>query len=105
MGDKIEVGDTVRESGAELRMTVERTRHGIVQERATVFEEGADVPVALVLQRSTYGRELDSAVGFARINDPDWTHDAASFMTARPGVRSAPRSTRRSVTRSAAASA
>ena len=61
-----------------VRMQVERTRHGIVQERTTV--DG--VPVALAMQRSTYGRELDSAVGFARINDPDWTVDAESFMTA-----------------------
>ncbi|MFP5220525.1 MAG: penicillin acylase family protein [Actinomycetes bacterium] len=65
-----------------VRMKVERTRHGIVQERTTVD----DAPVALVLQRSTYGRELDSAVGFARINDPDWTVDAETFMTAFAGV-------------------
>jgi hypothetical protein len=35
-----------------------------------------------VLQRSTYGQELDSAVGFARVNDPDFTRDAASFARA-----------------------
>ncbi|HVM27948.1 MAG TPA: penicillin acylase family protein [Mycobacteriales bacterium] len=63
---------------ARLRMRVERTRHGIVQERATV----GGTPVAVVLQRSTYGRELDSAVGFARINDPEFTRDAASFAAA-----------------------
>jgi acyl-homoserine lactone acylase PvdQ len=63
---------------ARLRMLVERTRHGIVQERTTVDGE----PVAVVLQRSTYGQELDSAVGFARVNDPDWVSDADSFATA-----------------------
>jgi acyl-homoserine lactone acylase PvdQ len=67
---------------ALLRLLVERTRHGIVQERTTV--DG--VPVAVVLERSTYGRELDSAVGFARINDPDVTTDARSFMQAFAGV-------------------
>jgi acyl-homoserine lactone acylase PvdQ len=65
-----------------LRLLVERTRHGIVQERATVGGQ----PVAVVLERSTYGRELDSAIGFARINDPEFTRDAASFMRAFAGV-------------------
>jgi len=58
-----------------VKLQVERTRHGIVQERTTV----GGTPVAVVLQRSTYGAELDSAVGFARINDPDFTRDAQSF--------------------------
>ncbi len=55
-----------------------RTRHGIVQERTTVDGK----PVALVLQRSTYGHEVDSVVGFARFNNPDYVHDARSFMRA-----------------------
>ena len=67
---------------AVVRLQVQRTRHGIVQERTTV----AGKPVALVLQRSTYGQELDSAVGFARINDPAFTKDAASFQRAFEGV-------------------
>jgi acyl-homoserine lactone acylase PvdQ len=65
-----------------INLRVLRTRHGIVQLRTTV--EGK--PVALVLQRSTYGQELDSAIGFARINDPDFTRDAASFERAFDGV-------------------
>jgi acyl-homoserine lactone acylase PvdQ len=65
-----------------VRMLVERTRHGIVQHRTTV----GGVPVAVVLERSTYGGELDSAVGFARINDPAFTTDAASFARAFAGV-------------------
>jgi acyl-homoserine lactone acylase PvdQ len=65
-----------------VNLQVQRTRHGIVQERTTVEGE----PVALVLQRSTYGQELDSAVGFARVNDPDVVHDAASFARAFDGV-------------------
>ena len=65
-----------------INLKVQRTRHGIVQGSTTVDGK----PVALVLQRSTYGRELDSAVGFARINDPDFTKDAASFARAFEGV-------------------
>ena len=67
---------------AVVRLQVLRTDHGIVQERTTVDGE----PVALVLQRSTYGQELASAVGFARINDPAFTKDAASFQRAFDGV-------------------
>ena len=65
-----------------VRLQVLRTRHGIVLERVTV--DGA--PVALVTERSTYGGELDSAIGFARINDPGFTRDAASFQRAFDGV-------------------
>ena len=55
-----------------------RTRHGIVQLRTTV--QGR--PVAIVTQRSTYGHEVDSAIGFARFNDPGYVRDAASFQKA-----------------------
>jgi acyl-homoserine lactone acylase PvdQ len=55
-----------------------RTAHGIVQVRTTVHGE----PVAVVLERSTYGRELDSVVGFERLGNPDHTRDAVSFATA-----------------------
>jgi len=61
-----------------------RTRHGIVTLRTTA---GSDKHlVAIVTERSTYTRELDSAIGFARINDPTYTHDAASFQSAFEGV-------------------
>jgi acyl-homoserine lactone acylase PvdQ len=60
------------------RFQVLRTRHGIVQERTTVGGK----PVALVLQRSTYGHEVDSVLGFSQFNDPGYVHDAASFQRA-----------------------
>ena len=44
-----------------------RTRHGIVQ-AARPRCDGK--PVAIVLQRATYGHEVDSVVGFARLNNP-----------------------------------
>jgi len=59
-----------------------RTRHGIVQQRTTVHGR----PVAVVLQRSTYGHEVDSAIGFARFNNPSYVHDAASFQKAANGI-------------------
>ena len=55
-----------------------RTRHGIVQSRTTVDSH----PVAVVTQRSTYGHEVDSVLGFARLNDPGYVKDAASFAKA-----------------------
>jgi acyl-homoserine lactone acylase PvdQ len=70
------------EAPRRLRMLVLRTHHGIVQSRTTV--DGR--PVALVLQRSTYGREIDSAIGFARVNDPAQVRDPASFSRAMSAV-------------------
>jgi acyl-homoserine lactone acylase PvdQ len=61
-----------------LRMLVLRTEQGIVQLRTTVDGE----PVGIVLQRSTYHRELDSVIGFERFGNPDQVHDAASFRAA-----------------------
>ncbi|GCD88467.1 penicillin acylase family protein [Nocardioides sp. LS1] len=55
-----------------------RTVHGIVQLRTEVQGQ----PVAIVLQRSTYGHEVDSVLGFAQFNDPGFVHDAASFQQA-----------------------
>jgi acyl-homoserine lactone acylase PvdQ len=60
------------------RFLVLRTEHGIVQLRTTV--DGR--PVAVVTQRSTYGRELDSALGFERLGNPDFVKDAAGFRNA-----------------------
>jgi acyl-homoserine lactone acylase PvdQ len=59
-----------------------RTRHGIVQLRTTVRGR----PVAIVAQRSTYGREVSSVLGFSRLNDPGYVHDAASFQRAAGGI-------------------
>src|SRR3954469_25082913 len=64
------------------RFLVLRTGHGIVQLRTTV---GGD-PVAIVLQRSTYGRELDSALGFERLGNPDYVKDASSFRNAAAAI-------------------
>ncbi len=61
-----------------LRFQVLKTRHGVVQGRTTV----GGAPVAVVSQRTTYGHEVDSVIGFARLQDPDYVHDAASFQRA-----------------------
>ncbi|WP_148614390.1 penicillin acylase family protein [Nocardioides rubriscoriae] len=55
-----------------------RTRHGIVQTRTTVGGR----PVAIVAQRSTYGHEVDSVIGFSQFNDPGYVKDAATFQEA-----------------------
>ncbi|GAB4008346.1 penicillin acylase family protein [Nocardioides ultimimeridianus] len=55
-----------------------RTRHGIVQSRTTVGGK----PVALVLQRSTYGHEVDSVLGFSQFNDPRYVHGVQDFFKA-----------------------
>ncbi|WP_051247035.1 penicillin acylase family protein [Nocardioides halotolerans] len=60
------------------KFQVLRTRHGIVQERTTVGGK----PVALVIQRSTYGHEVDSVLGFGEFNDPGFVHSAKSFQRA-----------------------
>jgi acyl-homoserine lactone acylase PvdQ len=60
------------------RFQVLRTRHGIVQQRTTVGGK----PVALVAQRSTYGHEVDSVLGFGEFNDPGFVHNAKTFQKA-----------------------
>lgn len=67
----------------QLSFQVVRTDHGVVQLRTTV---GGGTPVAIVLQRSTYQHEVDSVMGFARVNDPGFVRDAASFQRAMDGV-------------------
>lgn len=59
-----------------------RTRHGVVQQRTTV--DG--VPVALVAQRSTYGHEVDSVIGFSQFNDPGYVKDARTFQKAASNI-------------------
>src|SRR5690606_2702953 len=62
---------------------VERTVYGPVVARGTVQGE----PVAVTVQRSTYGRELASAIGFQRVNNPEFMKDGArSFLKAFDGV-------------------
>jgi acyl-homoserine lactone acylase PvdQ len=55
-----------------------RTRHGIVQYRTTADGK----PVAVVSQRSTYGAEPSSVLGFAQINDPTLIHGSGDFRNA-----------------------
>lgn len=53
-----------------LSWRVERTPHyGPLVARGKL-EDGT--PIAIASKRSTYGRELDSAIGFYRLNDPDY---------------------------------
>ncbi|MDX8150725.1 penicillin acylase family protein [Patulibacter brassicae] len=59
-------------------LVAERTPLGLVAGRGTV--EGR--PTAFTVLRSTYGHEIDSAVGIARLNRPDAVHDAESFRRA-----------------------
>jgi acyl-homoserine lactone acylase PvdQ len=66
----------------QLRFQVMRTDHGVVQLRTTA----GGTPVAIVQQRSTFGHEVDSVVGFARVNDPGVVRDAASFQRAMHGI-------------------
>ncbi len=67
----------------QIDLQVLRTRHGIVQSRTTTT---TGVPVAVVVQRSTYGAEFDSAIGFARVNDPGYVKSAKDFQRAFAGV-------------------
>ncbi len=67
---------------ATINLRVLKTRHGIVQGRTTVGGK----PVAIVTQRTTYGHEVDSAVGFARLQNPGYVKDAASFQKAADGI-------------------
>jgi len=61
---------------ATLSHEIYRTRHGVVQGWTTVHGR----PVAIVNQRSTYGHDIDSVVGFLGFGDPKVTHDVHSWM-------------------------
>ena len=70
-----------------LKFDVYKTRHGIVQIRTKARgRDGKVHPVAVVTQRSTYGHEADSVLGFARVNDPNYVHSAKDFIRAFDGV-------------------
>ncbi|MEA2301425.1 MAG: hypothetical protein QOE44_1960, partial [Solirubrobacteraceae bacterium] len=64
-------------AGSET-VTAYRTALGIVRARATI----AGRPVAYTRLRSTYGHEIDSALGFSDLNNPDRIHDAQAFERA-----------------------
>lgn len=55
-----------------------RTKYGIVTHRGTVGGR----PVLFTKNRSTYGNEAGSALGFMQLNDPDRIHSAADFQNA-----------------------
>ncbi|GAC1323395.1 MAG: penicillin acylase family protein [Thermoleophilaceae bacterium] len=59
-------------------LTVQRTNYGPVVGRATVSGR----PVAYTRLRSTFGHEVDSALGFADFNDPDRIHSGQDFQRA-----------------------
>ena len=61
-----------------LKMQVWRTNHGIVQTRTTVNGE----PSRSCIERSTYGREIASVLGFSRFNNPGFVKDATTFKQA-----------------------
>jgi acyl-homoserine lactone acylase PvdQ len=73
---------TAPAAATTYQFQVLRTRHGIVQERTTVGGQ----PVALVIQRSTYGHEVDSVLGFSQFNDPGFVNDAKSFQRAASNI-------------------
>ncbi|MFC4077188.1 penicillin acylase family protein [Salinithrix halophila] len=56
---------------------VERSVYGPVIARGTVKNR----PVAIAVQRSTYGNELGSSFGFKRLNDPDFMKGGAQSFS------------------------
>lgn len=77
--------DKTPAGSAEL--TSWRTVHGIVDAYGKVKVNGKTKRVAFVLARSTYGREVDSVVGFSDLNNPNKVKDAKSFQRAASGVQ------------------
>ncbi|GAA4601035.1 acyl-homoserine lactone acylase PvdQ [Actinoplanes octamycinicus] len=75
---------TVADSTAagSYRLTVQRTRYGLVTWRGTV----GGTPVAFTGQRSTYRHEADSAIGFQMFNEPEQMGTAAGFTTAASNI-------------------
>jgi acyl-homoserine lactone acylase PvdQ len=64
-------------AGSET-LTAQRTPLGLVSGRATIKGK----PVIYVTDRTTYFHEVDSALGFKDINDPDLIHNAHDFQVA-----------------------
>jgi acyl-homoserine lactone acylase PvdQ len=59
-----------------ITLQTQRTAYGIVIARATIKGK----PVVYTNLRSTYMHELDSAMGFALLNDPSKVHNAQQFF-------------------------
>jgi hypothetical protein len=58
--------------------------HGVVQGWTTAL---GGKPVAVVTQRSTYGHEVDSGVGFLRFGMPSQTYDVNSWMAGASAIQ------------------
>src|SRR3954454_1260209 len=67
---------------ASETLTAYRTVHGIVYARGKVHGK----PVAFVRARSTYFHEADSAIGFFRLNDPNFVKGPDTFRQAVDGI-------------------
>ncbi|HEV2451134.1 MAG TPA: penicillin acylase family protein [Streptosporangiaceae bacterium] len=63
--------------GTGLVHKIHLTVHGVVQGWTTAL---GGKPVAVVSQRSTYGHDVDSVIGFMHWGEPALTHDARSWM-------------------------
>jgi len=61
-----------------VEMTTQRTDSGIVQARGTVDGK----PVAFTAQRASFGKEVDSALTYVEIQDPQRIDGAADFQRA-----------------------
>ena len=60
------LNETQALTGKKISLPVMKTGYGIVQYRATVQGK----PVAIVIERSTYGDEISNSVPFMQANDP-----------------------------------
>ena len=68
-------------NGCTIKHDIYRTHHAGADAVVLGFTKEPDgTPVAISSQRSTYGHELDSAIGFLRWQHPSLTYDAQSWM-------------------------
>lgn len=74
------IADSTKEGSYKLR--VYRTKYGLVRSRATIGGK----PVAYASQRSSYGHEADSIIGFGKFNDPDQMRTPKDFQRAASDV-------------------
>jgi acyl-homoserine lactone acylase PvdQ len=70
------------EPAGSYTLVAQRTKYGIVTHRGTVGGR----PVVFTKNRSTYGNEAGSALGFMRFNDPDAIHSARDFQNAAANI-------------------
>jgi len=74
--------------GCTIKHDIYRTHHAGADAVVLGFTKEPDgTPVAISSQRSTYGHELDSAVGFLRWQHPSLTYDAQSWMQGAGDIR------------------